>query len=102
MPRLTLACLFLSFLLIGVWSNSSDLLTASQGGAREDSVNEKTLLVLKPARVFDGNKLQENWVVVIRGSKIDSAGPEREVQIPASARVIALPGCTLLPGLIDA
>jgi imidazolonepropionase-like amidohydrolase len=62
-----------------------------------------TVVVIRPARVFDGAaKTQSGWVVVIRGQKIDQAGPEDKVRVPAGARVIALPGATLLPGLIDA
>src|SRR5690242_10813086 len=62
------------------------------------------VLVLRPARVFDGvgTKAHEGWVVVVRGDRIDSAGPEKDIPIPAGARVLSLPGTTLLPGLIDA
>jgi len=62
-----------------------------------------TTIVLKPARVFDGvdAELHAGWVVVVRGERIESAGPEHEVKTPADARVIDLPGMTLLPGLID-
>jgi imidazolonepropionase-like amidohydrolase len=62
------------------------------------------VVVLKPARVFDGvsTKPHEGWVVVVRGKKIDAAGPEGKVEVPEGARVISLPGTTLLPGLIDA
>jgi imidazolonepropionase-like amidohydrolase len=65
---------------------------------------EPALLVLKPARVFDGvgATAHDGWVVVVRGSKIDAVGPEATVVVPAGARVIALPNTTLLPGLIDA
>src|SRR5437588_11199103 len=61
-------------------------------------------VVLKPARVFDGvaREAHEGWVVVVRGDKIDAAGPAAEVKPPAEARVIELPRATLLPGLIDA
>jgi imidazolonepropionase-like amidohydrolase len=41
-------------------------------------------------------------VVLVRGERIVSAGPPDQVQAPANARVLALPGTTLLPGLIDA
>jgi imidazolonepropionase-like amidohydrolase len=62
------------------------------------------VIVLKPARVFDGVavKPHEGWVVVVRGDRIDSAGPANEVKTPDGARVIDLPDMTLLPGLIDA
>jgi imidazolonepropionase-like amidohydrolase len=59
-------------------------------------------LVLKPERVFDGTKLHEGWIVVVRGEKIDAAGQKGDVKIPENARVIDLPNATLLPGLIDA
>jgi imidazolonepropionase-like amidohydrolase len=61
-------------------------------------------VVLKPARVFDGAtpKPHEGWVVVVRGERIEAAGPAGQVKAPAEARVIELPQATLLPGLIDA
>ncbi|HEV8060114.1 MAG TPA: amidohydrolase family protein [Gemmataceae bacterium] len=61
-------------------------------------------VVLKPARVYDGveSKAHEGWVVVIRGQRIEIAGPAADVKTPDGARVIDLPGTTLLPGLIDA
>jgi imidazolonepropionase-like amidohydrolase len=61
-------------------------------------------VVLKPARVFDGvrREAHEGWVVVVRGERIEAAGPAAEVRPPDGARVIDLPGTTLLPGLIDA
>ena len=58
-------------------------------------------LVLKPARVFDGEAMHEGWVVVIRGDRIISAGPAAQLTAPAEATVIELPGATLLPGLIE-
>ncbi len=61
-------------------------------------------LVLKPERVWDGLSAETHagWVVVTRGSKIEAAGPAREVKIPEGARTIELAGTTLIPGLIDA
>src|SRR5262245_15685933 len=41
------------------------------------------------------------WVVVVKGDRIDSAGPADKVKIPHEARTITLPAMTLLPGLID-
>jgi imidazolonepropionase-like amidohydrolase len=60
-------------------------------------------LLLKPARVFDGvaAKPREGWAVLIRGNQIEAAGPAGTVKAPENARVIDLPGMTLLPGLID-
>src|SRR4051794_15839383 len=59
-------------------------------------------IVLKPARVFDGAAMHENWIVVVQGSKIEAAGPADSVTVPARAQIIELKNETLLPGLIDA
>jgi imidazolonepropionase-like amidohydrolase len=68
-------------------------------------VEEQTgVFVLKPARVFDGISadVHENWVVVVRAKKIESAGPADKITIPSGARTVELPNTTLLPGLMDA
>jgi len=61
-------------------------------------------VLLKPARVFDGvsREAHAGWAVLIRGDKIESAGPADEIKMPAETRVLDLPGMTLLPGLIEA
>ena len=60
--------------------------------------------ILKPAHVFDGEaaQLHDNWVVLVRGEKIEAAGSAGEIKAPAEAKVIDLPGLTLMPGLIEA
>lgn len=57
-------------------------------------------ILLKPARVFDGETMHENWVVLIRNNKIEQAG-SMTFKLPASTQIIELPGATLLPGLIE-
>jgi imidazolonepropionase-like amidohydrolase len=61
-------------------------------------------ILLKPDRVFDGTNgtPHEGWVVLVKGKTITAAGPVDTIQVPAGAKTIALPGTTLLPGLIDA
>jgi len=61
-------------------------------------------VLLKPARVFDAvsQTPHEGWAVLVTGSTIAAAGPAAEVKLPAGAKVIDLPGATLMPGLIDA
>jgi imidazolonepropionase-like amidohydrolase len=59
-------------------------------------------ILLRPDRVFDGTDLHTGWTVLVRGEKIERAGPAAQVGTPADARVIDLPGATVLPGLIDA
>ena len=60
-------------------------------------------LLIRPARVWDGVTAapHEGWVVLVRGNRIEAAGPASSVRAPADARVVELPGTTLLPGLIE-
>jgi len=58
-------------------------------------------IVLLPDRVFDGEVSHAGWVVIVRGDRIQAAGPAASTPAPAGARTIALPGTTLLPGLIE-
>jgi imidazolonepropionase-like amidohydrolase len=53
--------------------------------------------------VFDGESaaLHDGWAVRVRGDRIDAAGPFGELSA-GDARVIDLPGLTLMPGLIEA
>ncbi|HXT62801.1 MAG TPA: amidohydrolase family protein [Pyrinomonadaceae bacterium] len=64
----------------------------------------ETVYLLKPAHIFDGEsaQLHDNWVVLVRGEKIEAVGPASEIKPPAGAKTIELPGLTLMPGLIDA
>lgn len=75
------------------------LLSAYTGAAASDA----PAIVLRPARVFDGagDQAHEGWVVVVRGERIEAVGPPDQAPAPAGARVIELPGLTLLPGLIE-
>ncbi len=55
--------------------------------------------LLKPARVFDGETMQTGWQVLVDGDRIVAAGAG--VAAPAGAKVVEMPGATLLPGLIE-
>src|SRR5262249_22348385 len=70
---------------------------------RTPAAEEPRPVLLKPARVFDGVTLtaHDGWVVLVRGERIAAAGPADQVKVPDGARVIDLPGATLLPGLIE-
>ncbi len=61
-----------------------------------------TVYLLKPARVFDGDVAHEGWGAVVRADKIESVGPIADLKASADAKLIELPGLTLLPGLIEA
>lgn len=75
------------------------LLIAAPAGADPDRA-----ILLRPDCVFDGagTEARAGWVVVVRGERIEAAGPAAGVDVPAGAEVRELPGMTLLPGLIDA
>lgn len=60
--------------------------------------NDSSIL-LKPDRVFDGEKMHEGWQVLIKNNLISKVGP---ITNPgANTKVIEMKGCTLLPGLIE-
>jgi len=71
---------------------------------RQPATQPESVYLLKPARVFDGEsaQLHEGWVVLVRGQKIESAGPAGSINAPGNAVAVDLPGLTLLPGLIEA
>ena len=60
-------------------------------------------LVLAPDAVWDGvaDSPHAGWLVVVRGQRIEAVGPADRVAAPAGAERVALPGTTLIPGLIE-
>jgi imidazolonepropionase-like amidohydrolase len=56
--------------------------------------------LLQPARVFDGETMHEGWVVLVKNDTIQMAG-SMTFKLPGNTQIIKLPGCTLLPGLIE-
>lgn len=69
--------------------------TAQGPDPRQDAV-----ALLRPARVFDGEAMHDGWAVLVRGERIEAAGPSASVGA-AGATVVELPGLTLMPGLIE-
>lgn len=63
--------------------------------------SEDAAVLLRPARIFDGvdPRPHEGWSVLVRGERIEALGPS--LAAPAGARVVDLPGTTLMPGLIE-
>ncbi len=112
MNRIVLASFCLSVVGMGCGQPKPAQVTQAAESNEESSEQARDLapaqagrpVLIKPARVFDGvtPKPHDGWVVLVRGERIDSAGPASEVKAPADARVIELPGATLLPGLIEA
>jgi imidazolonepropionase-like amidohydrolase len=58
-------------------------------------------IALVPDRVFDGQTVHTGWVVLVRGQRIEAAGPAASVSVPAGARTLKLAGTTLMPGMIE-
>jgi imidazolonepropionase-like amidohydrolase len=60
------------------------------------------VVAIRGARVIDGVSAAAipGAIVLVDGDRISAVG--RDVRIPAGARVVDLPGYTILPGLIDA
>jgi hypothetical protein len=48
-----------------------------------------TVVVLKPARVFDGEAMHEGWGVRVKGDRIEAVGSETSLAAPG-ARVVDL------------
>lgn len=60
--------------------------------------NDAAPVVLKPSRVFDGEAMHEGWMVLVKGDRIQAAGPSVDT---AGAATIDLPGLTLMPGMVE-
>lgn len=59
-------------------------------------------ILLEPARVWTaGEQVHTGWVVLIEGEQIKAVGPQASIAAPPDAERIALPGMTVLPGLMD-
>ena len=57
--------------------------------------------LLQPDRVFDGEQMRTGVSVFVQGDKIVAVGPTNGIKPSSGVTVIKLPGCTLLPGLIE-
>jgi imidazolonepropionase-like amidohydrolase len=77
------------------------LLLAALPAAATDALSGDVLLI--PDRVWtaDGDQAHAGWAVLVHDGAIAAVGPASGMQAPAGARRVALPGATLLPGLID-
>lgn len=66
-------------------------------------VFSQNTIYLKPARIFDGEKVFENYGVLVKNNIIDQVGPYAEIEkkLSKDAATIELKNCTLMPGLIE-
>src|SRR5215204_3269037 len=72
----------------------------AQGAASTTTSPDTAATLLLADRVFDGTDVHDAWGVLVRGERIVAAGPVSTLA-QGSVRRIALPGTTLLPGLIE-
>ncbi|MGH7638101.1 MAG: amidohydrolase family protein, partial [Gemmatimonadaceae bacterium] len=81
----------------GIVIAAACLAAASAAQARQPV--RATLLL--PARVFDGETTHDGWAVLVRGNRIEAAGPTPPATV-SPVDTLRLPGLTLIPGLIEA
>ncbi len=63
---------------------------------------EARTLLLTADRVWTGDgQPHAGWAVLVRDGRIKEVGPADRISVPVDAERIALPGKTLIPGLID-
>ena len=59
-------------------------------------------VLLTPEQVWTGEGAPHaGWAVLVVDGKVQAAGPAAGIDVPAGAERIALPGKTLIPGLMD-
>ncbi|MBW8744428.1 MAG: amidohydrolase family protein [Sphingomonas sp.] len=56
-------------------------------------------ILVRGAQLFDGTAVHAGWEVLVEGDRIAAVGPH--LATPAGARVIDLPGDTVMPGMIE-
>ncbi len=61
----------------------------------------ESVTLLRPAQVFDGEKMHPGWVVLVRGNSILYAGDADDMPGDDIDKTLDLGGQTLLPGLIE-
>ncbi len=57
--------------------------------------------LIQADKVFDGVQMHDGWDVLVEGNVIRGAGPRNSLSTQKPAQIIALPGATLLPGLVE-
>lgn len=78
------------------------LVTVPATSVSSGQAGQVPVVVLRPARVFDGVEMHEGWAVRIRGTRIDAVGPSASIATAGQVETVMLPGTTLMPGLIEA
>lgn len=64
-------------------------------------MSQSEVIVIKADQLFDGEGVQNNWVVVIKDGLIYDIGSDANVEIPKDAEIILLKDQFLMPGMIE-
>lgn len=88
------------------WASSLALATLTLFGAAAaraaDAPAPARPVLISPERVWTGDGApHQGWSVLVAQGRIQAVGPASGMTVPADAARIALPGKTLIPGLID-
>jgi imidazolonepropionase-like amidohydrolase len=57
-------------------------------------------IILRAARTFDGEAMHEGWAVLVKGDRIEAAGPAASIDV-SGAKILDLGAATLMPGLVE-
>jgi imidazolonepropionase-like amidohydrolase len=57
--------------------------------------------LLKADKVFDGEQMHTDWVVLVHNNLIEYAGTQGQLAVPINTKIIDLKNCTLMPGMIE-
>ena len=100
MPMLARAWAVLAFGVLAVAPAQGQ--RAPSPATREFVEVDEDVVALVGVRVIDGTgaAMQRGQTVLIRGNRIAGVGPSGNVSVPDGARVINLPGHTVIPGYV--
>jgi imidazolonepropionase-like amidohydrolase len=91
----------LAILAVGTAAGTAAMSQPARSQNSPARAADSTVILLSPARVFDGMEMHDGWSVLVRGERIAAAGPTSGIAVPAGARRIDLAGTTLMPGMIE-
>jgi imidazolonepropionase-like amidohydrolase len=101
-PRALAAALAAAVLLSGPLDLQAQTISELQPSVLEYVSVPETLVALTHVTVVDGTGADPvaDQTVVIGDGRIQAVGPRGEVRIPSGARVLELPGHTVIPGIV--
>ena len=100
--RLWLVPVFLG-MLAACASSTGEQRPALAPAIREFAAVDAPVVALTHVRLVDGTgaPAREDQTVIVRGTRIEAVGPSATTRIPREARVLDLPGHTVIPGLVS-